>query len=276
MRIMTVVSGALLTSIAVSGAVFANDTYRSGQPEVLAPPLRHVADVLAPLRNLAASIRRKGSPRIAIYWGRTLGKEVGSQYQRVRESSVSAEVDNQSAVWRTRHGVAASGSATASGTHRTVEREERLDEDTSTPLERAKDWELEAAVADRLGGAGLRLVDPDLVRRRAGAAKGADTRDVAGLEMKGLDQYADYVLEIAGRGSASESGWEFRVTLKQVKSGRRMFDLTTMATPPIGTRERVVASAEGGFQRVRDEATVGEVADQLASEIARKLDVALF
>lgn len=256
---------------------YAESEYRDGTPHVMEAPLTVRQGVLEPVRELAEKIRRKGSPRVAIYWGREFGDEVTSQFQQVRETSVDVKASGHSSARLHRRGASASAEAEASGVRRDVRREERIDENTGSPLQAAEEWDLEAGFAGLLAGAGLHLVDPDVLRRIAARAKGSNLRDLQQLEMEGLSKHADYVLEVIGRRDASsESGWQFRVSLTRLANGQRRFDLSTNATPAISPRERTVASQGGGFERVRDPVTKQQVTEQLAAQVADRIVGTIF
>src|SRR5205085_11903747 len=94
------------------------------------------------------------------------------------------------------------------------------------------------------------------------------------IETEALSRYADLLLEVlATTDRSAPLAQTFRVTLREVNSGRLLSDFLTRADPPVAP-SRYVAT-ENGFERTHPSISGNDVLRQLARETALSLTAAL-
>jgi hypothetical protein len=166
-----------------------------------------------------AAYRRRGSPRIAIFWNRSLTDQVDADHIDVESERGLAAVVGDTPPTMGIGVVSARDRMTAkaqigSGAHVRV-------------LKEPDAWRVEQGFESQLQKAGARLVDRNAIVRLAGTAAGA-APDIQRVEVSALKGYADILVEIlAARDSGSSSGYLFRATAKDVRDGRILADVTS-------------------------------------------------
>lgn len=251
--------------------------YRQGQPPVAAPPPPPVP-AREPWDDLAATLHAAGDPRVAVFWNWRLTDDVATPYREVTKKSGSDLADDLETEDATEYGTDSSrirerhqrSKSSAQEDRRTVAEKPGQ---RGQPAEREA-WYLESTFLGYLGGAGVTLVDRTLITRLAGADERGPRPNGQAIETEALARYADLLLEVLATPDRSAPlGQTFRVTLREVKSGRLLSDFVTRADPPRAPG-RYVATANG-FERARPPVNGSDALRQLAREAAQSLTAAL-
>ncbi len=252
---------------AASMSVAAADIlHRPGQPEVLIPQsnAREAAGVFALFES---RYRGAGSPRIMVYWNRTLAplvQEAPSTSITIRErgdgsldSDQAGEGRKSSARWKEDH-----------STEVTVKRA------APPPLDMRRgglsehfDLAVEAGMLQALREAGALLIDRSAALRltHLDRSPAADT-----LEMLALARHADLLLEVLITSDlAARRTWGYRVSVKDLRDGRLLAALHTETDPaasPIRHR-----GTPHGFRRDQEAMKYQDVGRELGLRIMEEL-----
>jgi len=191
-----------------------------------------VLALLAPMPAVAqvgpdfpAAYRAAGRPRIVVFWNRQLSDNAASEYDVVTRGS--SEHSGAAVAGRNWAGAHNSSDVTvATGVHRSQEGKR-----DSTLGERS-DWKVETVFTSDLVHAGVALVDRDTIVRVTG-------RDIADLfanqqanEIKALLGHADIILEVLQTSGRGPLGTAFKVSAKDIRTGRILAQFVTEAAPP--------------------------------------------
>ncbi|MBD8527214.1 hypothetical protein [Pseudomarimonas arenosa] len=269
---MTQVAIGMAAVLGVVGTAVAQDPGYRDQPPVMQSPdygpssQQRWQEAFDSLRIRYAD---RGPLRIAVYWGKQIDSEAHS---RVVDVEVSETVTGAAAATVRAAGYASEvehGAGVRVERSATVRGQARLDNSESSALSRHQGWDLETRFNQVLRQAGVSLVRSDLAARQAREKGEGDANQ---LEIRGLNQSADLILEVEGRPDyAQPTGWEFRVTATALKNSQIVAEFVTSAIPPAGPRPRFVAGPDG-FERERPaDISEYEVAQQLALEVAQQI-----
>lgn len=245
---------------------------RAGQPETLPAPPRAPDPALIAVDRFRSAYRRSGSPRIVILWNQEFSDEVASEYEdRGRRDATVSEEESEIAE-------ETSGPAGAVATRdRNLLRREISEEVTGTKRVRNQRaplipepvrWQMEQNFQQTLSAGGAVIADRNLAMRRTGLAAGAGERaNVQAIEMEALANSADLLVEVLMTpDSRAPDGMSFRLTARDLRSGRLVGSFLTAGRPPVGPMPLV--AGPGGFVRATAP-TPGpsQVASQLAVEL---------
>lgn len=250
------------------------------QPSIAEPADDDTASADAVVQAFAAAYRKAGSPRLAVYFNRALSDEIrewipGDHLQADLQMTHSASghslatgpVSGQSttsvkADIRSRQYVGATGG--------------RQD-----PREAWK-WEFEDAITSLFLQGNAKVVDRAVIFRQmakqAPQTAGMDGSTSTNLnEISALDKFADILVETQVTRSRSATGYDFRATAKNVKTGQ------ILGTAFVNGRDddenapqRYVATSRGYEKQEFDpELTVEKVSRQLTLKLMRSLTAQL-
>jgi hypothetical protein len=259
------VSILLLTAAAFPAGAQQIDSqgYRTGLPPVMAP-MGGPGGNQAPIddgtvdRFRQAYAARK-SPRIMVFWNRELddhASSTGNVETRIERRDVGV-------------GVAVPG-AIVWGQDRDVTIRSRVAEPETTrrpDFAEPSKWAFEASFSQAFSEAGVNFIDRSLaIRTTDHASKKTGAADQARGEMAGVAGTADLLMEVlATRDPRSPVGTAFKVTVKQISSGRVLANVVTLALPPERTSTGYAATKHG-FVPVTQPVTVDLVGRRLAVE----------
>jgi len=215
-----------------------------------------------------ARYKSAGSPRIMVYWNRTL-------------APILPETPSTSITARERGDASLEASSSSSGDAAQARKGDlRWAEDYSTQvtltgpatplpdtarggLAEAFDFAVEAGMQQVLRDAGAVLVDRNAVLR---LTRLDNNPDAISLEMIALSKYADLLLEVLVTHDV-ESGtrWAYRVNLKDLRDGRLVAALYTEADPAVGVVRHRATSR--GFVRERSSVKHQEIGRELGLQV---------
>ena len=231
----------------VAAPAIAQGPYRTGVPDVMTPPPAPPSRMAVAAGEFRQRYVKAGSPRIILFWNRTLSDEVQSQYAN-RKSAIST---SQTGVIAGRVGY--SGVAAAGATVNTAEvssTRERVREGSRDGMAESADWKVETAFNRAFIDNGARFVDRSVAMRTTAQGKkiGIDP-NVQDIETSALIGKADLLMEVLQTpDDDSPVGYTFRAEVKDIRTGRiiatAMIDGTRIKNGP----GRFIATSNG-FQR---------------------------
>lgn len=234
----------LLTAALPAGAQqIDSQGYRTGLPPVMAPMgdpggSQAAIDDGTVNRFRQAYAARK-SPRIMVFWNRELDDHAsssGNVETRIERRDVGVSVAVPGAVvWGQDRDVTIRS--------RVAEPETFRRPDFAEPSK----WAFEASFSQAFSEAGVDFVDRSMaIRTTDHASKMTGTADQARGEMAGVAGKADLLMEVlATRDPRSPVGTAFKVTVKQISSGRVLANVVTLALPPERTTTSYAATKHG-------------------------------
>jgi len=128
-------------------------------------------------------------------------------------------------------------------------------------------WAFEAAFSQAFAEAGVDFIDRAMaIRATDRAAKKTGAVDQARAEMSGVAGKADLLMEVlVTHDPRSPVDAAFKVTVKQISTGRVLANVVTLALPPESAAPRYAATKHG-FVPVEQPVTVDLVGRRLAIE----------
>jgi hypothetical protein len=247
-----------------------DSAYRRDLPMVLTPAPASPSP--APQFNreaFAAAYARAGRPAIALLWNREFTDllQQGMAYQ-LSIDSVHAAAGSREAVRADGYQAAGAQGAMASSTTVT-QREVRSGQGLrSGPAERI-DLEMRSGFVQAITGAGVRLVDRNVVMRTT-AARRTGSLDSQQVETDALARHAELVMEVLNtRDAHSPTSWATFVSIKRLGDGVVLAEGYMNGRPPQDSAAppwRFEADPDGGFREVRRSASPGD-AGRLAGEL---------
>jgi len=253
-----------LSLAALLGGGGANAQYREGLPAVATPPPRAPAsDPSGSLAGFASAYQRHKSPRMVVFWNRSLTDSTTSSYELRSDSQSDMHEAEDLTLYpdgRTITRDRSTDSSTRLGLHRS-------DEGKREGLSERADWDAEEGFNRAMLANGVRLVDRTMAIR-ATAAGMAGGGDAVAAESAALTGKADLLVEILQTPDASApSGYAFRVDVKDVRSGALLANFVTGGNPPRGGPGRFIAGSNG-YERERPRAPgIGAVGAQVGREL---------
>lgn len=273
---------ALLGLCAVAAAAGAQtaipqSAYRGGMPEVLTPaPVPNAA----PAFNSAAfrtAYVKAGRPTIAVLWNREFTDmlQQGTATQ-VSVDTVRAGVATAEAVRVPGYRAAEVTGASVGSTTVTVGEVRTQQAQRAAPVERV-DLEVRSAFMQTITGAGVLLVDRNVVMRTTAAKSKGGTLDSQQVETEALTRHAKLIMEVLNtRDPSSPTGWATFVSIKRLSDGVVLAEGYMNGQYPQGQPRptpRFEADPNGGFREVR--ASVGDVGRLAAEQTLARLAGAL-
>lgn len=245
---------------------------RGGQPVTLPAPPPPPDPALMALDRFRMAYARVGSPRIIVFWNQEFSDEVASEYEdklfrdattNEQETEVSEETSGPAGAvaTRDRNLIRREISEETAATKRVRQKRAQL---VSEPVM----WQMEENFHQTLDTGGAVVVDRNLAMRRTGLSANAGERaNVQAIEMEALSANADIVVEVLMTpDSRAPDGISFRLSARDLRSGRMIVNFITAGRPHVGPLPLV--AGPGGFVRAgAPEPGPGEVASQLAIEL---------
>jgi hypothetical protein len=247
-------------------------TYRTNLPEVLTPTVTEVEraepplDEASTLRTFREAYRKKGRPRIAVFWNRSFSDRLSQwiaagRLLSTRESGAAVAIQdpgrNRTAELTGRGAAAAYNQVNAPETRR-------------RGLGELADSEFEAGFHEPMLDASARLVDRATIMRLTesslGRNRGNDrVSDAQVIETEALKDYADLIAEVTMLPDANAPhDRAFRVVIKSVLDGQVVANFVTRGEEPEENAGEWQAT-EGGYVKVAPEPPkVSEVGRALA------------
>jgi len=267
---------ALAAAAAAQTPNIPDSAYRRDMPEVLTPAPGPQG---APAFNAAAfraAYAKAGRPTIAVLWNR----EFTDMLQQGTASQVS--IDTVRAGVATREAVRMPGysgaevtAASVGNTTITAGEVRTQQAQRAAPVERV-DLEMRSAFIQTITGAGVRLVDRNVVMRTT-AARSKGTLDSQQVETDALSRHARLIMEVLNtRDPASPTGWATFVSIKRLADGVVLAEGYMNGQHPKDQPRptpRFEADPNGGFREVR--ATVTDVGRLAAEQTLARLAGAL-
>lgn len=250
--------------------------YRSGMPEVLSPEPTRGAAPLFDAAAFRAAYARAGRPTIAVLWNREFTDMLQQgTATRATIDTVHAGAGTAAAVGGPGYRAAEVTGASAGSTTITVGEVRSQQAHRSRPVERV-DLEMRSAFIQAITGAGVRLVDRNVVMRTT-AAKRKGTHDSQQVETDALVKHARLIMEVLNtRDGSSPTGWATFVSIKRLSDGVVLAEGYMNGEHPKDQPRptpRFEADPNGGFREVA--ASVSDVGRLAAEQTLARLAGAL-
>lgn len=235
--------------------------------------------------------RKAGAPRMAVYFNRELSDEVREWVPedavtnvRTRTETDSLHVDVTNKGRPNRSGELNAESQSTIENSSTVRRQSYVGVTgyRDDPREAWK-WEFEDTVTNEFLITGANLVDRNLIFRLM-AKNSPQTAGMSGSistsinEVSALEKYADVLVEVLVTESpGSATGYDFRATAKEIKTGRLVGTAYVRGSEPLfGPDVRYVAGPTGYTKQVtRQIPSVADVSSLLATRLMQSMTGAL-
>ena len=256
--VLASVLGLISTSVVAQGvppydpaAIVKIPVERGQLPPVLTPVAPgQSADQIATSDRFKRAYEAHKSPRIAIFWNRTLSDSVASGKLHVEQESSAVAVGGSSQTYgsggsstsiqpygygqsiQTDSGAQVNttfGAGGVSAREKVVGDVQQGSGSRSPSMVERDDWRFESAFKEPFLQAGVKLVDRNTAIRVAGDK--SNESDVQRAEIKALQGLADLFIEVLQTyDPVSPTGLLFRISIKDVKSGGIVADLTSDGT----------------------------------------------
>jgi hypothetical protein len=250
----------LLAALPANAQQLDSQGYRTGLPPVMAPPAAQTLIDDGTVERFRQIYAARKSPRVMAFWNRELDDQVssaGNIETRMEQRDVGVGV------------VAPGGIVWGRGDRETTLRSGAANTEAPWRPDFAEPskWAFEAAFAQAFAEAEVDFIDRSMaIRATDHASAKKDAADQARSEMAGVAGKADLLMEVlATRDPRSPVGTAFKVTVKQISTGRVLANVVTLALPPEPTTSRYAATKHG-FVPVMQPVTVDQVGRRLAIE----------
>jgi hypothetical protein len=200
------------------------------------------------------------NPRIAIFWNRAFNDQVSDWASRRRvvisgTGSVRGEVPE--------------GDLNLDGESRAAVQSETRSGRSSGPA--APAFDLQGGFVSQLSRAGVRVVDRDAIMRITDNALEDGTferlsPDQARLEMRALDQHADYLLVLS-----EVAADQFQIRVLNVKDGSVAALVSSNGMPPETEEDRRWVATDSGFEKRERRVSLKDVGQELALQTLEAL-----
>ena len=235
----------LLTALPANAQQLDSQGYRTGLPPVMAPTGNQAPIDDGTVERFRQAYVARKSPRIMAFWNRELddrASSAGNVETRLEQRDIGV-------------GVAAPG-VIVWGRDRDLTLRSRVNEPETArrpDFAEPSKWAFEAAFSQAFSEAGVDFIDRSMaIRSTDHASKSTNAPDQARGEMAGVAGMADLLMEVlATRDPGSPVGTAFKVTVKQISSGRVLANIVTLALPPEQSTTRYVATKHGFEPRGR-------------------------
>lgn len=202
----------------------------------------------------------QNTPRMAIFWNREFNDQVSDWASRRRvvisgEGSLRGEVPE--------------GDLNLDGKSRAAAQAETRSPRRSGPVEPA--FDLQSGFITQLTRAGVTVVDRDAIMRITDNALEDGTferlsPDQARLEMRALDQHADYLMVLSQVASD-----EFRIRILDVKNGSIQAMVDSNGVPPETDEDHRWIATDNGFEKREKRVSLKDVGQELALQTLASL-----
>jgi hypothetical protein len=239
----------LLTAVPANAQQLDSQGYRTGLPPVMTSMGDQAPIDSRTVERFRQAYAARKSPRIMAFWNRELDDRVSSA------GNVETHVEQRDVGV----GMAVPGGIVWGRDRDTVVRSHVIEPETARRPNFAEPskWVFEAAFSQAFSEAGVSFIDRDMAIRTTDQGRG---------EMAGVAGKADLLMEIlATRDHRSPAGTAFKVTVKEISSGRVLANVVTLALPPEQTAPSYAATKHG-FVPVERPVTVDLVGRRLAIE----------
>lgn len=267
-----ILGGLLVVAILPVCSAVAQDAglYREGTPPVLTPAPKGVVVDPSALAAFPAAYAKAGRPRIAVFWNRAFDDDLSSEYRERSSRQVGATLGltDRIEARRTPQGASIERNIDAEvGRSVTTESGIVRSENRRRPEDENSAWRMETAFVSAFANAGAVMIDRAVIMRLvARNAEVAMAPDSQSIETEALVGKADLLVEILSRPSPEEdSGFLFRVSVKEIKSGRVLVTFSSGGLPDPESSRRFVAT-DRGFEPIARRATGEEPAKAVARE----------
>ncbi|MFL1464549.1 hypothetical protein ACQUWM_09895 [Marinobacter sp. DUT-3] len=202
----------------------------------------------------------QNNPRMAVFWNR--------------------EFNDQVSDWASRRRVVVSGAGSLRG--EVPEGDVNLDSDSRAAVQSetrssrrsgpaAPAFDLQSGFVSQLNRAGVKVVDRDAIMRITDNALEDGTferlsPDQARLEMRALDQHADYLLVLSEVASD-----DFQIRVLNVKDGSVRTMVSSNGMPPETEEDRRWIATENGFEKREKRLSMRDVGQELALQTLAEL-----
>jgi hypothetical protein len=273
---VTVAAGAVAQSPAIP-----DSAYRRNQPEVLVPEKLPPAMAAMPTYNagsFAAAYRKAGSPTMVVLWNR----EFSDMLQQSSASQVSIDTTRAGAASVVREvgpgwSTADAASASRSNTTITARDTKTVQAQRGGPVERVN-LQMRSSFVQTIVGAGVKLVDRNLVMRTTANAKKGEL-DSQDIETSAFIKHAKLLMEVLNTpDSASPTGWATFVSVKRLSDGVVLMEGYMDGNLPEGAAKpapKFEADPRGGFREVVSTTSVSEVGARVAQQTLGQLGQAI-
>jgi hypothetical protein len=200
------------------------------------------------------------NPRMAVFWNRDFNDQVSDWASRRRvvvsgAGSLRGEVPE--------------GDLNLDGKSRAAVQAETRSDRRSAP--EAPAFDLQSGFITQLTRAGVTVVDRDAIMRITDNAleDGNFERlspDQARLEMRALDQHADYLMVLSQVASD-----EFQIRILDVRNGAIQAMVSSNGVPPETDEDRRWVATEGGFEKREKRVSLRDVGQELALQTLAEL-----
>ncbi|MEO6323230.1 MAG: hypothetical protein ABIT01_08975 [Thermoanaerobaculia bacterium] len=263
MRKSPALLGIALLALSVGPA--AAQTYRQGEPEVLAPAGQNGPK--PGWDRLRSALAEQGSPRFVLFWDRQLDAEIATSYQERETEHVDVQAGGASSGrsvvgWNT-----SAGSSSSSGSLHAESSKEKRTERVGTE-ERPIESPTQKAFTNELRRGGLKFVDSTVAIRQAGAAVSAERPNYKAIEWQGLTRFADYLLQVTQQQEGKHR--VYLVSVRNLKDGEIVVDFSSTGS---GAHNTTYVATDGGFEP--READHDMRIKTVAAETAERLRIAL-
>lgn len=202
----------------------------------------------------------KENPRIAVFWNRTFNDRV-SDWASQRRVVVSGQGSLK--------GEIPDGDINLEGQSNTAAQVETRSGRRSAAM--APAFDLQSGFVSQLTRAGVSIVDRDAIMRITDNAleDGEFSRlspDQARLEMRALDQHADYLMVLS-----QVSGNEFNIRVLDVDDGSVQAMVSSNGVPPETDEDRHWIATDGGFEKRERQVSLRDVGQELALQTLANL-----
>jgi hypothetical protein len=252
----------------------AQGLYRNDTPITLDPPRQSGGpsaedQILSRFQNVYIQRKR---PKLAIFWNRALDDQVATTYRddmRIRSGGGSTSLLTDETEFN------------RFGSSRIIESNNSFQNTTDVsrrtgPAESAPkrpgfdeltDWQFENGFVNAFLVVGGQLVDRNVLIRTSAEARSASGQvNLQAVESAALAARADYIMEILQTPDrSSPSGFTFRVTVKDLRTGAVAANVVTRASKASQSSNQYVAT-DKGFERATRRQSIDETGDQLAVE----------
>lgn len=254
------VLAALALGAALAPPSWAEQAYeRPGQLPVMEPAAQP-AESEAHWDNLRKALARAKNPRIALYWNRALSDRVTTDYDTITAGRAAAVATS------------APGVATLDVAAAKVEGTRANRDSDRAALIESEEFRLEGAFKEALLKSGMKLVDRNMLLRKAGLEVNSDKPNVQKLEMQALRKDAEYLLEVLTSVDASRTDVaQFRVSLKDLRTGTSVVEFATEARLPEAEPQWVATNRGFEKQSTAEPDKAEDRGRQLGRELADRL-----
>lgn len=277
-----------LATLAITSLLLSSQTYSfedtSPMPMMAEPQQEDSVDNEASnqeiVRSFSTVYKKKGKPRLAVFWNRKFDDQL-SQWEQVARGSVSmqASLETEGHLPSSESEKDANGKALAKALGSAyIERKNPAQ--YRHGLGETSDFEFGSGFVQRMSSAGTKIIDRSTIMRLMQSNK----QDTAGAEVitdrqvvetDALKGYADYIAELVfTRNSSAPVGMSFLVTVKDINTGEIVTMFKSDGEPPTVQQKAKLQVTDHGYDYVDDnnsDINPTDVGGQIALEMMSAL-----